>query len=80
MKRGAGEKCYLSWGTRSEQATTGEGAAEQDGATEADGTTIEEWEKKAERGEGKSPNRALKSSQLPPFATTAFELVKLPPL
>ena len=36
---------------------------------------------KIRRGEKeKSPSRALKSSQLPPFETTTLELVELPPL
>ena len=67
-------------GDEKEQATTEAGAAEQDGATGADGAPTEEWEKKIEGGEGKSPNRALKSNQLPPFGMTTFELVKLSPL
>ena len=67
---------------KEDQATTGSGAAEQDGATGADGAAAEEWEKKAEGGdEGKKAlARSLKSIQLPPFGTTTFELIKLPPL
>ena len=85
-KNGAGEDLYLSEGTR-RRTTTGED--ELGAGSEQSDRTAQPEEQRGRRGEESRKRKAeggewkkalIYSVQLPPFRTTAFELVQLPTL